>query len=394
MDDIVKIGFFMTMLVVSYLLGSLVVRHSRFAFLHERTGRYGAIDGLRGYLALSVFAHHFMLTWYWKNTTHWWRPHEVYFQNIGLIGVMIFFMITGYLFTAKIMKDRHKTDWIKLYKSRIFRIYPLYLFAIFVISVVVFMQPQYRHGIDISSLVEQYTHWLFFHGGNLHTHDHTPLIIAGVDWTLKYEWLFYLSLPLIALVITLNRWIALLLAIGGAVYFYENHAFYAFETIHLVFFVIGGVAAVLSGHIQRIPIRYIDNAFVSAAITIALLYAVFYKKIYDPLPISLVALFFIAIAWGNSLFGLMHKKASLLLGEISYSIYLLHGAIIYILFTVFEVVDLKLISATQHTYMMPIIVVLVVLTASLTYLFIERPGITFGKRGRFRKAKNNASFHI
>ncbi len=385
MDHIIKILFFITALVISYLFAALVAKHSRFSFLFNRKNRLGAIDGLRGYLALFVFAHHFMLTWYWKNTTHWWRPKEVYFQNIGLIGVMIFFMITGYLFTTKILKEKHKTDWVKLYISRIFRIYPLYIFALLVISLIIFINPEHRANLDFSHLFSQYFDWLLFNGVNIHTHDHSHLIIAGVEWTLRYEWLFYLSLPFIALIITLNRWFALLLSVFAAYYFYENDTLFTFETVYFIFFIIGGLAAVLYRYVEPFIAKYIDNIFVSIIITTALLYAVFYKELYDPLPISLVALFFISIAWGNSLFGLMHKRASILLGEISYSIYLLHGAVIYTLFTLLEIIDLKAITATEHTYLMPLVVPMVITTALFTYLFIEKPGIEFGKKRLFQK---------
>ena len=381
MDDFIKITFFILMLIVSYTLAKYIVVHKHFQFLHTRKNRYGAIDGLRGYLALSIFAHHFMLTWYWKNTTHWWRPQEVYFQNIGLIGVMLFFMITGYLFTTKILQHSFKINWMKLYKSRIFRIYPLYLFAVILISIIIFTQPEYQHNIHLTELLKQYGMWFIYQGGNLHTHTHTPLIIAGVDWTLKYEWIFYLSLPFIAFLIMLNRWVALLFSILGILYFFENKHFFTFETQHLIFFIIGGLTASIYYYLNHQFItRYIDNIFISITITIALIYTIFYKEIYTTLPIVLISIFFIAIAGGNSFFGLMHKKASLLLGEVSYSIYLLHGVSIYILFTLFETVDLHNISSTQHTYMLPLIVILVIIFSVFTYLFIEKPAIDFAKK--------------
>ncbi len=379
MDSIVKIVFFLVALVIAYTFATYISKHYRFSFLYERTNRLGAIDGLRGYLALFVFAHHFILTWYWKNTTHWWRPKEVYFQNIGLIGVMIFFMITGYLFTTKILEKKHKTNWLKLYISRIFRIYPLYLFALFVISVIIFINPEHRVNLNFSLFFSQYCDWLLFNGVNLHTHDHSHLIIAGVEWTLRYEWFFYLSLPFIAFIITLNRWFALLLSLFAALYFYQNERLFSFETVYFLFFIIGGLAAVLYRYLETYISKYIDNFFVSFIITVALFYAIFYKNIFDPVAISLISLFFISIAWGNSLFGLMHKRASILLGEISYSIYLLHGVVIYMLFTIFEIIDLKRVSIVEHTFYMPLIVPLVLVMAVFTYLFIEKPGIELGK---------------
>lgn len=379
MEDAIKLSFFILMLLISYMLGSKIVQYPKFNFLNTRTNRYGAIDGLRGYLAISIFVHHFMLTWYWKNTGHWYRPQELYFQNIGIVGVMIFFMITGYLFTSKILSDNGKTNWIRLYKSRLFRIYPLYLFIICSITLVIFLQPHYQHNINISHLLQQYGQWILFHGSNIHTHTHTPLIIAGVDWTLKYEWLFYLSLPFIALILFVNKWVSLLLAIVGIYYFSQDYKVYTFQSIHLIFFIIGGITAYLYLHTHALS-HIFKHKIISILSITALVSSLLFSNIYSVTPIILISFFFVSIALGNTLFGLLEQKSSLLLGEISYSIYLIHGAIIYILFTSFQIVNLKTISSQQHTYMLPILIILVITSATLTYLYIEKPGIDFGKK--------------
>lgn len=379
MDDFIKIFFFLLMLLVSYFIGNIISKQPSFGFLKERGDRLGAIDGLRGYLAISIFVHHFMLTWVWKNSGHWYRPKEIYFQNVGIIGVMIFFMITGYLFTSKLLADKGKTDWVKLFKSRLFRIYPLYLFVIILISLVIFTQPQYQTHINISQIANQYLQWVLFHGQNIHIHDHTPLIIAGVDWTLKYEWLFYLSLPLIALLLYLNRWFTLFLVLVGTYIFAQDYKIYAFNTIHLLFFIIGGITAYLNYSLKKeIDIK---NSKIIALLSLSLLISsLFFKDIYQPIPILFVSLFFVSVALGNTLFGILSKPSSVLLGEISYSIYLLHGFIIYLSFSVLKLVNLQEISAITHTMMMPLLIIVVIFFSTLTYLYIEKPAIAFGKK--------------
>ena len=364
---------------MAYFVGLYISKAQRFAFLKERGKRFVSIDGLRGYLAISIFVHHFMLTWYWKNTGHWYRPHELYFQNIGIVGVMLFFMITGFLFTLKLDSLKSKKDWIQLYKSRFFRIYPLFLFVIVLISLVVFLQPKYQTNIDFSKLIEQYGRWIVFHGQNIHTHNHTPLIIAGVDWTLKYEWLFYLSLPFIALMLLLNRWIVVLLIMFGAFYFFKDYKFYEFTSIHLIFFIIGGISAYIYKKITSLK-EVIENKIFSFIAICSLLYALTFKDMYQLMPIVMTSIFFILIALGNSIFGLLKKDASIFLGEISYSIYLIHGFIIYLVFTILKFRDLTKISSQEHTYMLPVFVIVVLFVSIFTYLYIEKPGIKYGKR--------------
>jgi peptidoglycan/LPS O-acetylase OafA/YrhL len=42
----------------------------------------------------------------------------------------MFFMITGYLFYSQLLKQKGRPNWKKLYIGRIFRIIPLYWFAV------------------------------------------------------------------------------------------------------------------------------------------------------------------------------------------------------------------------------------------------------------------------
>lgn len=383
MEDLIKIGIYFITIIVSFIVANYITTFKSFSFLNNRTNRYGSIDGLRGYLALSVFVHHFMLTWYWKNTGHWYRPHELYFQNIGIIGVMMFFMITGFLFTSKLIKDKGKINWVKLYKSRFYRIYPLYIFIIILISFVVFFYTD-EAVKNYAKLANDYFKWFVFHGENIHTHNHTSLIIAGVDWSLKYEWLFYLFLPILAFLLMFNRWILAILAIVSISFFLQDYEIFTITTIHLTYFVVGVVAAFLYTKKEKFK-DFINLPIITMFILFLLGKAIFsehifYKNVYYYTPILYVSIFFIAVALGNDIFGFLKHKASILLGEISYSIYLMHGFIIYFIYTIIEPIDLKTITSLEHTYMMPFLVFIVVLISTKTYLYIEAPAIRFGKR--------------
>jgi len=62
MDDVIKISFTLGTFFVAYFLGAKLSNLRKFSFLSERKDRYGSIDGLRGYLAIAVFFHHFIIT--------------------------------------------------------------------------------------------------------------------------------------------------------------------------------------------------------------------------------------------------------------------------------------------------------------------------------------------
>lgn len=379
MEDILNLTIVGIMVLIAYFIARSLAKFNYFDFLFIKAGRYGAIDGLRGYLAIFIFVHHFILTWYWHNTGRWTRPREDYFQDFGEIGVMIFFMITGFLFISKIISDKGKTDWVRLYKSRVFRIYPLYLFVLIIVSIVVFYETNFHLNVEAYTLLKQYANWFVYYGGSINEHNHTNLIIAGVDWTLKYEWLFYLSLPLIAWIISKNKIITLSFLCIALALSYLRLDYYGINTLHIIYFIIGGAVAYLNSMKLNIA-GIIQSKIFSIFTLITLLFSLFYAHEYSTIQVIGVSIFFASVALGNTMFGFFKSKASVFLGEISYSIYLLHGLIIYIPFSVMHIIDLNKLTLLQYEYTMPILIILIILLSTITHITVELPGIRYGKR--------------
>ncbi len=91
----------------------------------------------------------------------------------GGAGVVVFFLISGYVITHVIQKEQPLEFFIK----RFFRIYPLYIFA-------VMMQYSLMHiPVNPQTLIPQ----LFLVGDFFNT----PHALNGVEWTLRIEVLFY-----------------------------------------------------------------------------------------------------------------------------------------------------------------------------------------------------------
>ena len=96
----------------------------------------------------------------------------------GGAGVVVFFLISGYI-VLHVLQSAQPLDF---FVKRIFRIYPLYVFAVLLhYSVIVFVQ----HGsIPFKILIPQ----LLLIGDFFNT----PHTLGGVEWTLRVEILFYL----------------------------------------------------------------------------------------------------------------------------------------------------------------------------------------------------------
>ena len=376
-DETIKIIITILSFSAFFCFGYIFTNHPIFKFLIQRKNRFDSIDGLRGYLALSVFIHHFVLTWYWKNTGEWGRPPEAYFQNLGKFGIAVFFMITGFLFISKIISSNKPIDWYRLYQSRVFRIFPLYLFVIVLITIVILFQSNFQINVDVFTLLKSYFRWFIFHGNIINDYSETRRIIAGVDWTLKYEWLFYALLPLIALVIRQGKLAIILVCLGLLILFLYPVRIEYFYTLYFILFAIGGGAAALSNELKKQE-KWINHPLCSLFTLVALIAAVFHPNTFSSIHVLLMTLFFVPITLGNNLFGLLNARPSIFLGEISYSIYLLHGAVLYTLFSIinFDIGHLPLTSALMW---LPIIGLIVVFLSTIAYLLIERPFIQYGK---------------
>ena len=65
-------------------------------------------------------------------------------------------------------------------------------------------------------------------------------------------------------------------------------------------------------------------------------------------------------------------KSMKILGDISYSTYLIHGLILYILFTILNIFNFNNSLYLYYMYF-PLVFLIVVLVSFATYIFIEKP---------------------
>ncbi len=383
MDDYFKIIATVVSFFFVFYLAKKLTTVRQFSFLSEREGRYGSIDGLRGYLALSVFFHHFIITWYWKNDGLWRRPPEDYFQNYGKVGVAIFFMITGFLFISKLLNNKD-ISWSRLFESRVFRIYPLYIFVLLSITLIVLVNTNFQLNVEFLTIMKEYFKWFVFFGGEINGFSDTRRIIAGVDWTLKYEWVFYLSLPLIARVVSLGKVASVLLVVGCFLAFRFPVNYFGVDSVFFILFAVGGVCAyfVSEGVLNEFDFQ---QKAISLASVVLLAFSLFYSNTLDLWHVIAMSLFFFLVSQGNDMFGLFRQLPSVLLGEISYSIYLLHGLILYLLFSQLPIVLLDQWSLNRYVLLMPFVSVVVVIVSMLAYLGVEKPGMNLGRHYYFSR---------
>ena len=369
------------------LLGKLPEKY--FDSCANNSNRYPIIDGLRGYLAIFVFIHHFVVTWYWKVSGGWGRPPETFFHNIGKVGVILFFVTTGFLFASQLLRQQFRVNGFDLMVSRFFRIVPLYFFVICALIFIVFLESDWQLHVEPEVLLSEVNKWIFFNGELINAFSETRRVIAGVDWTLKYEWIFYVALPLLAWGI---RWSGILMSLFvTSVIVIVTAQDLMIGVIKLKFsfcFLMGWMAAIIIDNKWLSPWVLSHKSLASLIVLLFLICGCFVETYsFNQMVVSGAA--FILLASGANLFGLLELKASKILGDLSYGIYLLHGIILYVAFTVFDVIDFSRVGYPLYWVIFVFILTLVVTLSLITHLLIERPFMLMGKRIRSNKKLSN-----
>ncbi|WP_035338461.1 acyltransferase family protein [Acinetobacter junii] len=145
------------------------------------------INGLRAYAVVFVVLFHF----------------NVFGFSTGYLGVDVFFVISGYLMTKIIVEklEHNNFSFVDFYLSRIIRIYPALLFLVLVLTVLglfVFI-PE-----DLKNFAKDARYSLTFLSNNLFyeqsgdyfaTSSHDKALLH--TWSLAVEWQFYILFPII-----------------------------------------------------------------------------------------------------------------------------------------------------------------------------------------------------
>ena len=339
------------LLVLGIAVGSVWVIDRLFT-IPIAADRLQSLDGLRGYLAGMVFIHHACIWYFFLRSGHWEKPASHFYTELGRASVALFFMITAFLFTRRILASR-TIEWNRLYVSRILRIVPLlivhHLAALLVIAFIRLNHiPTVFNGIDT---------------------DRKVLLTAAVSWTLDYEWIFYLMLPLLALL--RGTRVPLVLVLLSALMVVERHSEVLSENM-LPFF--GGVcAALLSAHegLRRFAPSRMASVLVLGCLSLA-------YGLGRDLPTAawliLLSVAFTLIATGNTVFGLLCCRVSRAFGEITYSVYLLHGLVLFIAFRVVAGIPLaQTLSPTAHWLLVALATPFLVALSYASWRWIERP---------------------
>ncbi|VEI68799.1 Uncharacterized protein conserved in bacteria [Serratia quinivorans] len=331
-------------------------------------GEYKSISGIRGLAALFVYVNHapvMLVNMGIKadNVSQWgWI-----YANLGSFGVQIFFCITGFLFFDRIIKVDGKLDWNKFFQSRVKRIAPLFYFSsLLCVLISIF----YSFTITFSK-----SDLLTLAGLATFSFIDSSMTIGGmklyplnsVIWTLVHEWRFYMALPLICFAFC-NAKIgkfAFIAACIIAVIDFKNSVVVCWP-----YFLTGILVAYIAN--LKLKINKPINAVVLllAAALFIVTAGVKIENGYNWQRFAMSSIFFLCIVIGDP--KILHSKSLRYLGEISYSIYLMHLPILFLsIWVLSKVIDIAEITQYEYWLFITMIVPVIVMLSSFSFKYIE-----------------------
>jgi peptidoglycan/LPS O-acetylase OafA/YrhL len=329
------------------------------------------LDGLRGFAALMVVMHHAAMFRHWLVSGEWGNAGSPVLEALGPAGVHLFFMLTGYLFWSKARAAGGKLKIGKLWRGRLYRIGPLYLFSVILILITALALegPHLFAAGNLKSLGRVLSlgllPWKPFGDFEL------GQINAGVVWTLWYEWRFYLVLPFIA-------WLALgrrvfLMGLGAYAAVYAGLFFLSFNMQPGLVFLLGMVCPVLLDN-EKLRGQLRTPAAAAMALTATVTFGALNQAPFLSFPFAATMFpVFLVAAAGNDFGGVLIHPAIRCLGAISYSLYLLHGILLYLAMTLLRAAGLTALPGIACWLVLVFTAILAALLSAATYRWVEFP---------------------
>lgn len=300
------------------------------------------LDGLRFFSFLAVFLFH---TWdfYFNKLNITGTTDEIFgfIVRNGFLGVNFFFVLSGFLITYLLIKEKMmngKIHVINFYIRRILRIWPMF-YLIVLIGLVIYPFLKSYMGGEEYGVKYMWTYFVFLNNFDLMVHQ-SPSVLS-VLWSVAVEEQFYLCWPLILSLVHIKKFpFVFLFIIAGSLVFRFFHVHDEKVLLYHTFAVIGdmamgGLAAYLIIFNNRFKqwIEHLRKGFIGAIYLVTLLTVLFRGDIFQGYFIIIERLCFsILFAFiileqnfaSHSLWKLANSKTISKWGIFTYGLYCLH----------------------------------------------------------------------
>ncbi|QNI34545.1 acyltransferase [Alloacidobacterium dinghuense] len=315
----------------------------------SKNARIPTLDGWRGIAILLVLIDHV------QHSCFRATRYET-FSYLGQHGVTIFFVLSGYLITSKLLSELNTTDTIdlgKFYRRRFFRLMPsawLYLSIVTLVCIVL-------HS-DNFGVIPALFFFRNYVGHNL---------LTGHFWTLSIEEQFYLVWPAILLLLRRKAWtvavlgciIVCLWRIADWNILLSEHVAYSFLTQYRADAILFGCLLAL----MIVRLKKMLRAWMLWPLLLAFVACIGSYHKFIPTRESIVIALILAVTStrpDSVLSRPLNAKWLVSLGQMSYSLYIWQ--------------EFSLIQFGGHWYIaLPTLLTIIFVLGYLNYYFIEQP---------------------
>ncbi|TFI48141.1 acyltransferase [Diaphorobacter sp. DS2] len=314
------------------------------------------LDVMRGLAALSVVLYHYIN----RYDELFGHNKDGYFLDLkyGYLGVELFFMISGFVIFMTLEKCNNIKDF--LFK-RVVRLYPAYIFAVILTFSVMSIYSLEGRDTDLADALVNLT---MLQG--LITPFGIVAHVDGVYWSLTVEVIFYAIMGCLFVSGNLKNnkplviWLLVAFAFRGISVYFNNYLFNGIQ-----YYGIMQYCHLFIAGIMFYKLRSFNKIKYHIIISACLAYQLIFNSFKENLVVSALFLLFYIMVYNKLNF--VNYKFLSFLGTISFSLYLVHQNIGYVVINILE----KYGFVSEIYILIPVTVSIVL--ATLITFYIEKP---------------------
>ncbi|MBL4708919.1 MAG: acyltransferase [Flavobacteriales bacterium] len=361
------------------------------------------LNGLRFIAALLVIIHHieqykacFDIPSYYKSIP--------FVGIIGNLGVILFFVLSGFLITYLLLVEKEKVKTIKIkhfYLRRILRIWPLYMLTLLISLLILPQFDLYKETFNLSIELPNTFPLYIIMLPNIVLSIYGFIPFASHTWSIGTEEQFYLLWPLIVKRFQTNYLLVLFILIiiihmiiRGTLWTLDSNSEESliislnifWETFSIHTMAIGGIFAILYKQ-KSILLKILLNKWFFLCITmiasIAILKGQWVSYIHKELYASMFGIIILNLAVNKNYKNILEFKLLNELGKISYGLYMFHPVAIFI-----TIYFAKQINSYSNWLIYPICIMISICFSYFSYHYFERFFIKL--KSRFTVVKSSS----